>query len=208
MMGWYERHVLPTLLDLACGMKVVEKQRAKVVPEAHGDVLEVGLGSGLNLPFYDRSRLRSLVGLEPSEPLREIATRRAREQGIELRLLDAGAEEIPERAGSFDTVVITYTLCTIPEVERALAEVRRVLRPDGRLLFSEHGAAPDARVLRWQHRINPLWRRLAGGCNLDRNVPLLLARAGFRVDRLAAEYLPGLRVLTFTTWGMAARVDS
>jgi ubiquinone/menaquinone biosynthesis C-methylase UbiE len=207
-MGLYERFVLPRLIDWACGLEVVERQRAKVVPGVRGRVLEIGFGSGRNLPFYAKSGASEVVGLEPAAEMRALGERRLaelRRDGLELpvELLAAPAEEIPAEDASFDTVLVTYTLCTIPEPERALAEMRRVLRPAGRLVFCEHGAAPDPGVRRWQDRVNPVWRRLAGGCHLNRDVPELLTAAGFRVEEMATMYLPGWKPATWNTWGSA-----
>lgn len=204
-MGLYERFVLPRVLDFAMRQEPIMRQRAKVVPRAAGRVLEIGIGSGLNLAFYDRSRVDSLVGLDPSPELRAIAERRAREAGIDVEWIPLGGESIPLDEASVDTVLTTYTLCTIPGVERALGEMRRVLRPGGRLLFSEHGRAPDPGVKRWQDRLNPLWNRIGGGCNLNRPVEEMVRRGGFEPEAIEALYLPGPRPLTYTTWGSALR---
>ncbi|MBU6280890.1 methyltransferase domain-containing protein [bacterium] len=204
-MGLYERFVLPRVLDFAMRQEPIMRQRAKVVPRAAGRVLEIGIGSGLNLAFYDRSRVDSLVGLDPSPELRAIAERRAREAGIDVEWIPLGGESIPLDEASVDTVLTTYTLCTIPAVERALGEMRRVLRPGGRLLFSEHGRAPDPGVKRWQDRLNPLWNRIGGGCNLNRPVEEMVRRGGFEPEAIEALYLPGPRPLTYTTWGSALR---
>jgi ubiquinone/menaquinone biosynthesis C-methylase UbiE len=205
-MGIYQRHVLPRLIDWACGMEVVRRQREKVVPGASGDVLEVGIGPGHNLEHYDRERVRRLVAIDPAPEMLERAARRARELGREVELLEAGVEALPLPDASVDTVLLTYTLCTVPEPIPALREMRRVLRPDGRLLFCEHGAAPDASVRRWQRRITPAWRRLAGGCHLDRDIPALLGAGGFRIEEERSMYLPGWRPATWNVWG-AARPD-
>lgn len=188
-MSWYEQHVLPHLLHLACGNRVVDRQRAAVVPEARGRVLEVGMGSGLNLPHYDPQRVDLVWGLEPSEGMRRKARRNVAEAPFEVRWLDLPGEEIPLENDSVDTVVLTYTLCTIPDWQRALEQMRRVLRPGGRLLFCEHGTAPDAAVRQWQGRINPLWCKVAGGCRLDRDIPGLLEHAGFAIQRMETGYL-------------------
>jgi ubiquinone/menaquinone biosynthesis C-methylase UbiE len=204
-MGLYDRWVLPKLLDFAMRQKPIMQQRRKVVPEASGRVLEIGIGSGLNLAFYDRDRVAKLWGLDPSEELRRVARRRADEAGIEVEFLGLPGEQIPLDAGSVDTVVSTYTMCTIPDVARALGEVRRVLAPDGVLLFSEHGRAPDAGVARWQDRLDGMWGKVAGGCHLNRAIPDLLRAAGFRMDALDTMYVPGPRPFTYTYWGRAAR---
>lgn len=203
LMSPYDRFVLPYLIDFACGIRPVQRQRAKLVPQARGKVLEIGMGTGLNLPHYDRQRLVELWGLDPALQMHRLAEKRMRSAGLKVKLLGLPAEEIPVAANSFDTLVCTYTLCTIEDPARALKEMRRVIRPGGRLLFCEHGLAPDAKVQRWQARLNPLWRRLAGGCQLDRDVPALLQQAGWQLDELKTLYLPGPRPLTYNYWGQA-----
>jgi len=201
--SWYERNVLPFMVDLACGVKPVRRQRAKVVPRASGRVLEVGIGSGLNAPFYDRSRVSAIVGLDPSGAMRQRAERRVREARLQVEFIGLSAEKIPQPDACFDSVLITYTLCSIPDPLAALAEMRRVLKPEGRLIFCEHGRAPDASVRRWQDRLTPLWRRIGGGCHLNRDIPELLTAGGFDCADLETMYLPGLRPLTFNFWGEA-----
>lgn len=201
--NWYERHLLPWLADLACGVGPVRRQREKVVPLARGRVLEVGIGTGLNLAHYDKARIAVVIGLDPALEMLRRARRRARRAGIELELIGQSAERMPFRDESFDTVLVTYTLCSIAEPPAALAEMRRVLKPEGRLLFCEHGLAPEASVRRWQARLAPLWSRLAGGCRLDRDVPALLRAAGFVSKDLQSAYLPGPRVLAYNYWGTA-----
>lgn len=190
-MGIYDRYILPHVLDCVCGLAPVTGQRCKVVPLARGRVLEVGIGSGLNLAHYDRGRVTSLVGLDPGAQLVAIARRRARRVQMPVEFMELEGEAIPLDNESVDTVVVTYTLCTIPDVERALGEMRRVLKPDGTLLFCEHGLAPDPGVVRWQRRIEPLWGKLAGGCHLARDIPALLRAAGFAVTLSEAAYLRG-----------------
>lgn len=201
-MSFYERRILPRVINLACGTTLIARQRQKLIPLAQGVVLEIGFGSGLNLPFYDRERVRRLLGVEPSEELREMSRRNA-DDLLPLEFIGRCGEAIPLADKSVDTVVSTYTLCTIPDVETALGEVRRVLKPNGVLLFSEHGRAPDPGVCRWQDRLNPLWKPLAGGCNLNRDVPRLLQAAGFKLDQLEQGYLPGPRLMTFNSAGSA-----
>lgn len=189
-MSFYENHVLPHLLHLSCGHKAVDRQRAAVVPGAWGRVLEVGMGSGLNLPHYDPRQVELVWGLEPSEGMRRKARRNVAGAPFEVRWLDLPGEEIPLESDSVDTVVLTYTLCTIPDWHRALEQMRRVLKPGGQLLFCEHGAAPDEAVRKWQDRVNPLWRKVAGGCNLNRAIPELIEHAGFGLQRMETGYLP------------------
>ncbi|SHF60013.1 MULTISPECIES: class I SAM-dependent methyltransferase [Halomonadaceae] len=204
-MTFYEQHVLPHLLHLACGSEVVERQRAAVVPQARGRVLEVGMGSGLNLPHYDPQRVELVWGLEPSAGMRRKARHHAAGAPFEVRWLNLPGEEIPLEDDSADTVVLTYTLCTIPDWHRALEQMRRVLKPSGQLLFCEHGTAPDEGVRQWQDRVNPLWRRVAGGCHLNRAIPELIEHAGFRIQRMETGYLPKVpRFAGSNFWGTAA----
>lgn len=202
-MGLYDRYVLPTLTHLACSSKPNMKQREKVVPLAEGEVLEIGLGSGLNLPYYDTDKVRKVWGLEPSEGMRKLAMKNLGDSKLDVEMIDLPGEEIPLDSGSVDTVVVTYTLCSIPDAGRALEGVRRVLRPEGQLLFCEHGLAPEENVQRWQHRFNPVWRRLSGGCNMNRDIPELLRSSGFRVIADERMYIPGVRVLSYNYWGRA-----
>lgn len=202
-MRFYERFILPKVVNLACSMKPNMRQRARVVPLARGRVLEVGSGSGLNLPFYDASKVQHLWALDPSPEMWTMATKKARAAVFPVEFLRASAEDVPLAGESADTVLVTYTLCTIPDVLRALREMRRVLRPGGELLFCEHGAAPDESVLRWQNRLNPIWRRLGGGCNLNRPIPALVEQGGFRILEMSSTYIPGWKAASFNYWGTA-----
>lgn len=202
-MGLYRQFVLPHLVHLACGLKPVMRQREKVVPLARGCVLEVGIGSGLNLPYYDAGKVSRLIGLDPAPEMTRKAARGAATARFDVQLINAPAEAIPLDAASVDTVVITYSLCTIPEPLPALREIGRVLRPGGRLIFCEHGLAPDANVRKWQDRITPAWKRFAGGCHLNRDIPALIDQGGFRIAALETMYLPGWRPATFNYWGVA-----
>lgn len=203
-MNLYDRYLLPTLIDLLCGIKPVQRQRAKIVPLARGRVLEIGIGTGRNLPFYDKSHLQQLYGLDPALQMHHKARQRMQAAGLQVEMLDLPAEKIPMPDASFDTVVSTFTLCTIPDAVTALREMRRVLKPGGRLLFCEHGTAPDASVRRWQDRLTPLWKPIAGGCHLNRDIPALLREAGFQIDEMEQLYLPGPRPLTYNYWGSAS----
>ena len=207
-MNLYDRYLLPTLIDVLCGIKPVQRQRAKIVPRAQGRVLEIGIGTGRNLPFYDKSRLQQLYGLDPAAQMHPKARQRMLDAGLEVELLELPAEKIPMADASFDTVITTFTLCTIPDAVTALREMRRVLKPGGVLLFCEHGTAPDASVRRWQDRLTPLWKPLAGGCHLNRDIPALLREGGFRIVDMEQLYLPGPRPLTYNYWGSAMAVDS
>jgi len=200
---WYEDRILPRLVNLACSSKPTRKQREKIVPRAAGDVLEVGFGSGLNLPHYDRDKVRRIWGLEPSEGMQRLARDAVTEAGLDVEFIGLPCEEVPLDDDSVDTVLITYTLCTIPEPEKALAGLRRVLRPQGRLLFCEHGKAPDENVHRWQERLNPIWKTFSGGCNMHRDIPGLLHAAGFVIEDDNRMYIPGARALSYNYWGSA-----
>jgi len=202
-MGFYDTYLLPRLVHRVCGQKPAMKQREKIVPLAEGRVLEIGIGSGLNIPFYDPEKVEHLWGIDPSREMWALAGKSAREHHLDAEFLESGAESIPLEDHCADTVVMTYTLCTIPDVPAALAEIRRVLKPGGRLLFCEHGEAPDASVRRWQNRINPLWRRLGGGCNLNRPIPRLLEASGFTSGDMQTLYIPGWKPACFNYWGSA-----
>ncbi len=199
-MGLYGTYVVPYLIDLAMKHPLARQRRAQLVPQASGAVLEVGIGSGLNLPFY-RTGACELCAVDRSERLLVIAQRRAGEGRPQL--VCGSAEELPLPSCRFDSVVLTWTLCSIGSPEKALAEIRRVMKPGGQLLFVEHGLAPDAHVRRWQQRLTPVWSRLAGGCRLDRPVDDLIRSAGFRIERLAREYVPGPKPWTFFYQGNA-----
>jgi ubiquinone/menaquinone biosynthesis C-methylase UbiE len=201
--NWYERHILPKALDFACGMPMIGRMRQLVVPHAQGRVLEVGIGTGLNMRYYDKTRVTHITGLDPAQQLHPLAQERIAQAGLPVDLVGLSAEKIPLPDASFDTVLITYTLCTIPDAPAALLEMRRVLAPTGKLLFCEHGRAPDASVQRWQERLQPVWGPLAGGCHLGRDIPALLVAAGFTLPELQTRYLPGPRPFTFHYWGEA-----
>jgi len=202
-MKFYEERVLPHIINKLCSSSPNQKQRQKIVPLAEGRVLEVGFGSGLNVPFYDASKVEMIWGLEPSEGMRVKARPLIEASDIDVELIDLPGEEIPLDTNSVDTVLVTYALCTIPDVVTALDGMRRVLKPGGRLLFCEHGKAPDEDVLRWQNRINPTWRKFSGGCNVNRDIPVLLEAGGFKVETDERMYIPGLRVLCYNYWGAA-----
>lgn len=202
-MGIYSKYILPRLINTACSASTVSKQRAKIIPLAKGEVLEVGIGSGLNLPFYQKDKVKTIWGLEPQIELLSMAKMEAEKHEFSVQLLQASAEDIPLDNHQFDTIVITYTLCSIPQAKLALTEMRRVLKPNGQVLFCEHGAAPDPEVLKWQNRINPIWKRVGGGCNLNRRIPELFEETGFHIPDLQTMYIPGWRPACFNYWGNA-----
>jgi SAM-dependent methyltransferase len=203
-MGFYDRYIMPPLIGLACGAKPIGKQRAKVVPLAQGDVLELGFGTGLNLDYYDTGRVSRVFGLEPAPGMLVRARKAAAGARVPVEILAETAETLSLKAGSVDTVVVTYSLCTIPDAALALEGARRALKPGGRLLFCEHGRAPDETVRRTQARIEPLWRRISGGCHLTRDIPALIAGAGFEIETLETMYLPSTpHWAGFNYWGAA-----
>ena len=202
-MSFYDDRVLPHLIDLVCSTKPTRKQREKIVHLAEGDVLEIGFGSGLNLPYYDRTTVRKIFGLEPSEGMRRKAQPNVDASGLDVEFIDLPGEEIPLESQSVDTVLVTFTLCSIDDAVAALEGMRRVLKPGGKLLYCEHGASPDDRVRRWQERLNPGWKRVSGGCNMNRDVPGLLESSGFRITTDERMYIPGPKVLSYNYWGAA-----
>jgi ubiquinone/menaquinone biosynthesis C-methylase UbiE len=177
------------------------------VPKAHGVVLELGFGSGLNLPFYDPARVTRVIALEPSEGMLVRARKAASEapNGVQVDILPETAEALSIPDASVDTVLVTYSLCTIPDPHAALEGARRALKPGGKLLFCEHGLAPDEKIARTQRRLDPLWSKIAGGCHLSRDIPALIRAAGFVIEDLDTMYLPkSPRFAGFNTWGAAA----
>ena len=207
-MSFYDDHILPHVIHFACGTKPILKQREKVVPQAEGRVLEIGMGSGINIPYYNPDKVEKVWGLEPSTGMREKAKPRVASAAFELEWLDLPGEEIPLDDNSADTIVLTYTLCTIPDWLTAVKQMHRVLKPGGKLLFSEHGKAPDESVRKWQDRINPWWGKIAGGCHLNRDIPRLLIEGGFDIKGMKTLYVPSTpKVAGFTYWGFAETND-
>ena len=190
MNSWWDRHVMPKLIRCACSQKQIMKMRSNVVPKAAGDVLELGCGGGINMEFYRPSRITSLTGLDPSPELLEMTRAAAQARGIDADIRGGLGEAMPFGDAAFDTVVTTFTLCSVAEQAAVLAEIRRVLKPGGVALFLEHGAAPDAKVAKWQRRIEPVWKRIGGNCHLTRPISEAYEKAGFAVDRQAAAYIP------------------
>lgn len=202
-MNLYDQHVLPHLIDFACGMGAVMKTRAQIVPQAVGRVLEIGIGSGLNLSFYDPTRVSLIVGVDPAAAMHKLARQRAAQIRIPVEMIALELDQIQAADASFDSIVCTFTLCTIPDASAALREMRRVLKPGGKLLFSEHGLAPDAPVVRWQNRITPLWKPLAGGCHLNRDIAALITAGGFNIGDIQSSYLKGPKPMTWVSRGWA-----
>jgi ubiquinone/menaquinone biosynthesis C-methylase UbiE len=202
MMGLYERWVVPRLLELAMRNRLLDRYRHQTIETARGLVLEVGVGSGLNLPLYGPPVTR-VVAIDPSPELLGLASKRAADVVIPVSLLRASAEHLPVADAVFDTIVMTWTLCSIPNPMAALTEMRRVLRLGGRLIFVEHGLSPETRIARWQHRLTPYWKQISGGCHLDRKTDDLIRAAGFQVDAVETGYMTGLKPWTFMYQGSA-----
>jgi len=201
-MSFYADRVLPCLIHAAMRQRNLTAYRRRVIPAAEGRVLEIGVGSGLNLPLYT-GRAEHVIGLDPSPKLLRMARVAAERTMPPVALMEGSAEAIPLDDRSVDTVVTTWTLCTIPDAGRALEEMRRVLKPHGRLLFVEHGRSPDAGVRRWQDRLTPVWKRIGGGCHLNRGIADLVGSAGFRIERLETGYMKGPKPMTFMYEGCA-----
>jgi ubiquinone/menaquinone biosynthesis C-methylase UbiE len=206
-MGFYARHIGPRFVSCLCSMEAIASEREKVVPQASGVVLEIGIGPGLNLPLYDPSRVTRVIGVDPMAVFLKLGRGRRGRSPVPLEVIQAPAEALPLADETIDTAVITYTLCSVDDPAQALREVRRVLKPGGRVLFLEHGLSSDAGVATWQRRLNPIWRRLAVGCNLTRPVQQLLDEAGFTIRRIEHYYLDGApQPMGFLCQGMAEAV--
>jgi len=204
---WYEAKIMPRLITCACSQGQVMKRRAAVVPRARGDVFELGCGGGINHAFYDAGAITSYAGIDPHEGLLDGARGAAREKGWAADLRQGRGEAIPFGDASFDCVVCTFTLCSVEDPAQVMREMRRILRPGGAVLFLEHGLAPDADVRAWQGRIEPVWKRLAGGCHLTRPIAGALAGAGFTVEPLGEGYAPKApRFAGWMEWGAAHKV--
>ena len=203
---WYEKFFLPKVCDKCCSTKPINYQRNKVVPLAKGVVLEIGIGSGLNIPFYNRNNIRKIIGLDPSEELNFLANKVAKKNNIEIDFIISGAEDIALPDNSIDTILITYTLCTIPDLDNSMAEMKRVLKSDGKFIFCEHGIAPDQNIVKWQSRINPIWKAIMGGCNINRNIPKIISDSGFHITNITEMYLPSTpKIVGYNYWGFAKK---
>jgi ubiquinone/menaquinone biosynthesis C-methylase UbiE len=201
-MGFYNNVILPRLCHLVMRNRRLVPHRERVIASAEGRVLEIGIGSGLNLPFYG-PHVHEIVGLEPAPRLIAMARQVAERMPMPVTFMEESAAAIPLDDNAVDTVVMTWTLCTIPQADRALSEMRRVLKPNGRLLFVEHGLAPDDGVRRWQDWLTPAWKRISGGCHLNRPIQSMIESAGFRFDRLQTAYMPGPKPMSFIYEGSA-----
>jgi ubiquinone/menaquinone biosynthesis C-methylase UbiE len=203
-MSFYDKYILPSFLNCACGSKPIKYQRSKVVPMAEGVVLEVGIGSGLNIPYYDSTKISAIIGLDPSEELNNMAKKVVADKSLEVDFILGSAEAIPLPDNHVDSVLVTYTMCTIPDALSANKEMRRVLKPGGKMIFCEHGLAPDEGVAKWQARIDPYWGKIAGGCHLNRDIPQLIRSAGFNIQSMEQMYLPSTpKFAGYNYWGVA-----
>ena len=202
-MGLYNKYILPKVIDWTCKQGPNMKQREKVVPLATGNILEIGIGSGLNLPFYNLQNVDRLTAIDPSEEIWNQNSFETDNLPYDFEFIKAFAENIPAEDNSFDSVVFTYTLCSIPNVEEALSEIRRVLKNNGQVFFCEHGKAPDKMIQNWQNYLNPIWKKFGGGCNLNRDIPRILENNGLQINQLDTMYIPGLKAASFNYWGTA-----
>ena len=205
-MTLYEKYFLPKLLDCCCGMEGFQKKRAQIIPRAHGRVLEIGIGSGLNFDFYDFEKVTEVVGVDPAVSLVAIAKSRASNFDSKISFIETTAESIDLESSTFDSVVIGFSLCTIPDPIQALAEANRLLKPGGSLFFIEHGLAPEPNVQKWQHRITPMWKKIAGGCNLNRNIEELILAQGFIFEDLKKKYIKGPKIASYLYYGEAPKI--
>lgn len=205
-MSLYNKYILPKFLNCACGSKPINYQRKKVVPLASGVVLDVGIGTGLNIPFYNNEKIEKVIGIDPSKELLDLAKNLSNTYPAHIELEIGSAELIPYPENYFDTVLVTYTMCTIPNVNIAIKEMRRVLKPDGKLIFCEHGLAPDIKIAKWQNRIDPIWGKIAGGCHLNRDIPKIIKTAGFSIDSINQMYLPSTpKFAGYNYWGVGKK---
>ena len=205
-MSLYNKYILPKFLNCACGSKPINYQRQKVVPLASGLVLDVGIGTGLNIPFYNSEIIEKVIGIDPSEELLDLAKNHSNACPAHVELEIGSAELIAYPDNYFDTVLVTYTMCTIPNIHIAIQEMRRVLKPDGKLIFCEHGLAPDIKVAKWQNRIDPIWGKIAGGCHLNRDIPKLIKTAGFSLELMDQMYLTSTpKFAGYNYWGFGKK---
>ena len=204
--SWWDRHAVPRLIKFCCGQGQIMKLRSQLVPMAEGDVFEIGCGGGLNQEFYDTAKVKSFAGLDPGEKLLDYARARAQEKGWDTDIRAGFGEDMPFANESFDTVVCTYTMCSVSEQMQVLKEMRRILRPGGKLLFLEHGRAPDAATARWQDRIEPVWKPIGGGCHLTRPITSAVEQGAFVTDQMGKGYLPKTpKPMGWMEWGVGVK---
>lgn len=203
-MGLYSKYILPKVLDFCCATKPIRKQREKVVPLCKGIVLEIGSGSGLNFPFYKTSKVKNIYALEPDKEMLELARQETKKCPVEISFLQEYAERISLKDNSVDTILLTYSLCTIPDPMSALKEMKRVLKSNGCLVYCEHGMDPESSIRKWQNRLNPINSYFSGGCNLNRDITRLITESGFKRRKSETMYLPGTtKLVGYNYWGTA-----
>ena len=204
-MSLYEKYFLPKLLDFCCGMEGFQNKRSQIVPLAHGRILEIGIGSGLNFDHYNFDKVEEIIGVDPAVSSVAMARSRSAQYNSTISFLETSAESIDLASSSFDCVVIGYSLCTIPDPLKALAEARRLMKPEGSLLFMEHGLAPEQNIQKWQHRLTPGWKKIGGGCNLNRDIENLISTSGFQFKSLKKKYIKGPKIAAFQYYGEAVK---
>lgn len=202
-MNLYDKYILPRAINWACQQSPTMRQREKVIPLAFGNVLEIGIGSGLNFSYYNKDIVKHLTAIDPSKETWDRNIVDPQTLAFTFNFIKAFAENLPVDSNSIDSVVVTYTLCTISGVEKAFEEIRRVLKKNGKLIFCEHGKAPDRGIQRWQNYTNPVWKKLSGGCNLNRDIPLIIRENGFKTKMIETMYIPGWKPASFNYWGTA-----
>ena len=202
-MNIYKKYILPQLTHWICSQHDISVVRMEYVPLAKGRILEVGMGSGLNLPYYDPAKVKKIWGLDPSVQLMKIAKKKAAKAPFPVEFIERSGEDIPIDNKSMDTVLVTYSLCSIPDILKALNEMNRVLKPGGMLIFCEHGKAPDKVIMKWQDRINPTWTKISGGCHINRNIIRLVRENGFKIIKSESKYSSPFKLISFNYRGIA-----
>ena len=204
-MSLYEKYFLPKLLDFCCGMEGFQNKRSQIVPLAHGRILEIGIGSGLNFDHYNFDKVAEIIGVDPAVSSVAMARSRASQYNSKISFIESSAESIDLPSNTFDCVVIGYSLCTIPDPLKALAEARRLMKSEGSLFFMEHGLAPEKSIQKWQHRLTPGWKKIGGGCNLNRDIENLISTSGFQFKSLSKKYIKGPKIAAFQYYGEAVK---
>jgi ubiquinone/menaquinone biosynthesis C-methylase UbiE len=204
-MSLYEKYFLPKLLDFCCGMEGFQNKRSQIVPMAHGRILEIGIGSGLNFDHYNFDKVEEIIGVDPAVSSVAMAKSRSSQYNSKISFIESSAESIDLPSNTFDCVVIGYSLCTIPDPLKALAEARRLMKPEGSLFFMEHGLAPEQNIQKWQHRLTPGWKKIGGGCNLNRDIEALIKAGGFQFKSLSKKYIKGPKIAAFQYYGEAVK---
>ncbi|MDA9785273.1 class I SAM-dependent methyltransferase [Gammaproteobacteria bacterium] len=204
-MSLYEKYFLPKLLDFCCGMEGFQNKRSQIVPLAHGRILEIGIGSGLNFDHYNFDKVKEIIGVDPAVSSVAMARSRSSQYNSKISFIESSAESIDLPSSTFDCVLIGYSLCTIPDPLKALAEARRLMKPEGSLFFMEHGLAPEKNIQKWQHRLTPGWKKIGGGCNLNRDIENLISTSGFQFKSLSKKYIKGPKIAAFQYYGEAVK---